>query len=121
MIFWGFFLTESFRILTVAGKEQMPEWFLPVRKLIGLISIVEVALTYIATAVIALALKFSGLLNKTACRIYIIISIFAFLIIILSAFCPEPLKTAGFAVSIPAIPFIMPYLMGINLLRRGRS
>lgn len=118
MIFWGFFLTESFRILVTPGSEKMPEWFMPIRKQFGLISVVEVALTYLATAAFAEALKLAGLFNKTACRVYTIISLFAFLIILLSSFCPEPFITVGFAVSIPAIPFIMPYLIGINLLRR---
>lgn len=118
MIFWGFFLTESFRILVASATVKMPEWFLPVRKLFSLISIVEVALTYIATAAFAASLKSIGWLGKTASGIYIIISVLASLIIVLSAFCPEPFISAGFAVSIPAIPFIMPYFLGIQLLRR---
>ena len=119
MIFWGFFLTESFRIVVESASEKMPEWLLPVRKQFGLISVVEVALTYLATAAFAASLKSAGWLGKTASQIYIIISLLAFLIIVLSTFCPEPIVTAGFAVSIPAIPFIMLYLIGINLLRRA--
>jgi len=119
MIFWGFFLTESFRILVTAGSDKMPEWFSPIRKQFGMISVVEVALTYLATAAFGLALKLAGWFNKTACWAYILISLFAFFIIILSACCSEPFITAGFAVSIPAIPFIMPYLIGINLLRHA--
>lgn len=121
MIFWGFFLTESFKLSVAAGLEKMPEWFAPARKLFGLISVVEVALTYLATALFAQALYVSGWFSKTSAGIYIIISLSAFIIVILSACCPEPFVTAGFAVSIPAIPFIMPYFMGINLLMRLRK
>ena len=118
MIFWGFYLTESFKIFTASGAEHIPDWYSPIRKLFGLISVVEVALTYVATAAFVLSLRLIGWFNKTATSIYIAISLFAFLIIILSAFLPEPFVTAGFAVSIPAIPLIMPYFIGINLLRR---
>ena len=118
MIFWGFYLTEFFTILTKEGLEKMPEWSAPVRKLFSLLSVAEVALTYMAIAAFALALKAAGWFRKTPVWIYISVSVFAFLVIILSVFSPEPFITAGFAVSIPAIPFIMPYFMGINLLKR---
>ena len=118
MIFWGFYLTESFKIFTAAGSEQIPDWFPPLRKQFGLISVVEVALTYLATASFTVSLRQIGWFNKTATRIYIAISLFAFLVIVLSAFLSEPFVTAGIAVSIPAIPFILPYFIGINLLRR---
>lgn len=121
MIFWGFFLTASFRIVVSSAMEKMPEWFVPVRQEFGLISVVEVALTYLATAAFAASLRRAGWLGQTASRIYIVLSLLAFVIIMLSAFCPEPFITAGFAVSIPAIPFFMPYFMAINLLRRTGS
>jgi hypothetical protein len=119
MTFWGSFLVESFRIFVASASEKMPEWYLPIRNQFGFISVVEVALTYLATAAFAASLKTAGWFRKTACRIYIIISLLGFLFIVLSPFSPEPIATAGFAVSIPAVPFIMPYLIGINLLRRA--
>lgn len=118
MIFWGFYLTEAFKIVTATGAVHMPDWFSPLRKQFGLISVVEVALTYLATVAFVLSLRLKEWFNKTATSIYIVISLFAFLVIILSAFLPEPFITAGYAVSIPAIPFILPYFIGINLLRR---
>ncbi len=117
MIFWGFYLTELFKLVVAKGVEQLPDSYSPMRKEFGLISVVEVALTYLATATFVLSLRQVRWFTKTA-WVYIAISLFAFLIIILSAFLPEPFVTAGFAVSIPAIPFIMPYFIGINLLKR---
>jgi len=119
MIFWGSFLVESFRIFVALASEKMPEWYLPLRNQFGLISVVEVALTYLATAAFAASLKSAGWFRKTPSRIYIIISLLGFLFIVLSPISAEPIATAGFAVSIPAIPFIMPYLIGINLMRRA--
>ncbi len=118
MIYSGSFLTELFRIMTAAGSEKLPEWFGPLNKQFGLISAVEVALTYLATAAFAKSFQMTGWFGKIASRFYITISLFALVIVILSVYCPQPFATAGFAVSIPAIPLIMPYFMGINLLRR---
>lgn len=118
MLFWGFSLTESFKILVATNTEKMPEWFKPLRQIFGMVSVVEVALTYLAIAFFSVSLNMTGRLSKTSKNIYIVLSLFAFLIIILSAFLPEPFVTAGFAVSIPAIPFLMPYFISINLLKR---
>jgi hypothetical protein len=46
-----------------------------------------------------------------------LVSLLAFVIIILSAFFQEKLSI-GFIVSIPAFPFLMPYFIGVNLLRK---
>ena len=118
MLFWGFSLTESFKILVATNTEKMPEWFKPLRQIFGMVSVVEVALTYLAIAFFSVSLNMTGRLSKTSKNIYVVLSLIAFLIIILSAFLPEPFVTAGFAVSIPAIPFLMPYFIGINLLKR---
>ena len=119
MLFWGFSLTESFKILVSTNTEKLPEWFKPLRVLFGMISLVEVALTYLAITFFAVSMNRVGWLGKISSKVYILISLLAFILIVLSAFLPEPFVTAGFAVSIPAIPFLMPYFMGINLLRRA--
>ena len=74
-------------------------------------------MTYFATFAIVLAMRKIGWLNKTSGLFYILFSLLAFVIIILSAFFAEAF-VAGFAVSIPAFPFVMPYLIGVNLLRQ---
>lgn len=119
MLYWGFYLTELFQIQSTHYKANFPDWFLPVRQLFGLISVTEVALTYFATFAIAVSMKKAGWLSKTSCFFYTLFSLLAFTIIVLSAFLTEPLKVPGFAVSIPAFPFLMPYFMGVNLLRQA--
>lgn len=119
MLFWGFSLTESFKLLVSTNTEKLPEWFKPLRVLFGMISLVEVALTYLAITFFAVSMNRVGWLGKTSSKVFILISLLAIILIVLSAFLPEPFITAGFAVSIPAIPFLMPYFMGINLLRRA--
>lgn len=117
MLYWGFYLTELFKIQTTTSSTNFPDWFLPVKELFGLVSVVEVALTYFATFAIILAMRKVGWLNKTSGLLYMLFSLLAFVIIILSAFL-ETFKIPGFAVSIPAFPFLMPYFIGVNLLRQ---
>lgn len=114
IIYWGTYLVELFKIVVASGSETMPDWFRPIRKLFGVISLVEVSLIYLATAAFAAALRYANLIGKTACRIYLTISFLGFSIMLLSFV--EPLATVSDIVSIPAIPFLMPYFMGINLL-----
>lgn len=116
MLYWGFYLSELFRIQVNNNTTDFPEWFLPIRHLFELISVVEVALTYFATFAIVLALRKAGWLSKPSSFLYMLFSMLAFVIIILSAFFPETLKIPGFAVSIPAFPFLMPYFIGVSLL-----
>ncbi len=118
MLYWGFFLTELFKIMSTKNLLNYPEWFLPVRQLFGLISVIEVALTYLATFTIVLALRKAGWLMKTSSSVYLFFCSVAFVIIILSAFFAETFRTPGFAVSIPAVPFLIPYFLGVNLLKR---
>ncbi len=118
MLYWGFYLSELFKFQVSTGIENRPEWFLPIRKLFGLISVVEVSLTYLATALFAISFNITGKIGRTSCRVYVIISGIALLIIVLSAFFEEQFLIAGFIVSIPAVPFIMLYLIALNLLKK---
>ena len=118
MLYWGFYLSELFRIQTNINSTNLPDWFLPTRQLFGIISVTEVSLTYFATFVIVIALRKVDWLRKTSSLIYLLFSSLAFTAIILSAFLAEPFQTIGFIVSIPAFPFLMPYFIGVNLLRK---
>jgi hypothetical protein len=118
MLYWGFFLPELFKIELGNGIESHPEWYLPIRQHFGLISIAEVALTYIATAFIAIALNLNGTITKTASKIYVLISLSAFVLIVLSAFFQKQMFIPNFVLSIPAVPFLMPYFIGINILKK---
>ncbi|MBJ6110677.1 hypothetical protein JAO73_16760 [Hymenobacter sp. BT523] len=118
MAFWGSYLTESYRLFTSSASAARPDWYQPVRALFESISIVEVALLYLATAAFAASLKRTGMLRPAACTVYMVLSVGGCVVCALPASAPGPLAIASFAVSIPAMPFIMPYLMAINLLRR---
>jgi hypothetical protein len=119
MIFWSAYVPELFRLMVASGLEKRPEWTNPVREEFNLLAVIEVSITYLAGAAISAALRDAGWLSKIASRIYIIISLLCFTLIAISTFAPEPIATIGSIFSIPALPFIMPYLIGINLLRRA--
>lgn len=117
MLYWGFFLPELFKIKVESLNAGLPEWFLPTRRLFGVISATEVALTFLAISSLALSLYLTGYFRRLPSIIYVFIGILAAAAMVLSLFLPGPLETVGFALSIPASPFLMPYFIGINLLR----
>ena len=116
MTYWGSFLTESFRIFVASGAAKRPDWYLPLRAQFALISGVEVGLTYLATAAFAVSLKTTRWFKPLACQLYILFSLLGFLLSVLPDLSFTPLTVGSYLVSIPAFPFIMPYLMAINLL-----
>ena len=122
MSYWHSFLPETFKTKEAISLNKLPEWHRPIQKLFLVISIVEVSLTYLATAAFAASLKSAGWFKKSASLIYIVISLLAFNLVALYGFYPESITTNGFPFypfMIPAIPFVMPYYIGINLLRRA--
>jgi hypothetical protein len=110
MIFWGAYVPELYRMMAASGLEIRPEWTNPVRDEFNLLALVEVSVTCLATAAFAAALRDAGLLNKIASRICIIISLLGFLTVVFLS--PSPF-------TIPAVPFIIPYYIGIILLKRA--
>src|SRR5438874_9426389 len=85
------------------------------------------ALTYFATAAFAVALGQARWIGRGAARAFMIISLVALLLLVIRGLhFPDPhaLSTPwytnpGFIVGIPAVPFIIPFLFGVVLLRRA--
>lgn len=116
MLYWHSYLAEAFQGFGAAGSR--PAWYGPLRSLFGAISTVEVALIYLATAAFAVSLRTAGWFSPTAGRLYGFFGLLGAVLALMPAAEPDPVATAGFVVSVPAIPLIMPYLIGIHLLRR---
>jgi len=113
MAYWGSFLSASFQSFKTSNR---PDWYLAFRELFFVISTAEVSLIYLATGMFAMALGKTGYLNLGAVRAYVIISLCAGLVNLVPPSAPDPFSTISYLVSVPAIPFIMFYFMGINLL-----
>jgi len=86
-----------------------------------------VLLTYLATAAFAASLGKVQWLGRGAARAYIGVSFVALLFLVIRGVAypdPKALSTPwytnpGFIVGIPAVPYIMPFLLGVVLLRRA--
>jgi hypothetical protein len=84
-------------------------------------------LTYLTTAAFAASLGRARWLSRVAARAYVMANFIAFLFIVLRGLSfPDPTTSAepwymspGFIAGIPAVPWIMPFLLGVVLLRRA--
>ncbi|GAA3983000.1 hypothetical protein [Mucilaginibacter dorajii] len=117
MAFWGYYLTDAFRLFAANPAAKRPDLYVAVKSLFYVISVAEVILMYLGSFLFAAALKITGLLGKRASRWYMGCSLIAILLELIPPNWPDPFGTAGFLVAIPAIPFIMYYLMGVRLLK----
>jgi hypothetical protein len=112
------------------GKEhagQTPEAILSLGGTLEIILDLGVVLTYLATAAFAASLGRVRWLGRGATRGFITVSFVALLFLAIRGLHyqdPKALSTPwytnpGFVVGIPAVPFIMPFLFGVVLLRRA--
>ncbi len=119
MSFWGFFLTRMYQWMVDTHATKTPEWVFPLRIMFYYVNAFASALVYLATALFALSLKKTGWFRPAACNCYLAISSLFLVLDLLPPTLPEPFATLNFIVSIPAVPFMFPYFIGINLLRRA--
>jgi len=113
---------------SVAGlpdKQASSAGFL--RELYSVLEFVACALTYIATAAFAASLGQARWLGRGSARAYITASFVLLLLLVMRGVSFPVLSTdtapwytrPGVIAGIPAIPWIMPFLLGVALLRRA--
>jgi hypothetical protein len=123
-IVWDAFAYTGFFTLQQGG--EIAPTLVPLRPFGGLLLSVAAALVYFATAAFAASLASSKWLGRKASLAYIIVNVIALaLVIIRIVESPDPAADSqpwytipGFILSIPALPLIMPSLLGAVLLRR---
>ena len=106
---------------------EIPPAIVSLRPFQGLLLYLAGALTYVATAAFAASLAQTKWLGRKASLAYLIVNFIAlFFIVILVQQHPDPAAVSqpwytipGFIVGIPALPLIMPFLLGVVLLRRA--
>jgi hypothetical protein len=106
---------------------ELPSTFQELNTVLDMILFLAGALTYIATAAFAVSLGQAGWLGRGAARSFMIISLVALLLLVIRGLhFPDPhtlstpwYSSPGFIVGIPAVPFIIPFLFGVVLLRRA--
>lgn len=108
---------------------EMPPAFPALGPMVDLILFLAGALTYLATAAFAVSLGKVQWLGRGAARTFMIVSLVVLLLLVIRGTSfpdPKALSTPwytspGFIVGIPAVPYIIPFLFGVVLLRRAGS
>jgi hypothetical protein len=106
---------------------EIPPAFRDLNEVIDMILFLAGALTYIAAAAFAISLGQAKWIGRGAARTFTIVSLVALLLLVIRGLHfpdPKALSTPwytspGFIVGIPAVPFIIPFLFGVVLLRRA--
>jgi hypothetical protein len=124
-LIWDAFMFGAFTSRLHDGA--LPPAFVDLDTTLDIILFVAGGLTYIAGAAFATSLGEVKWLGRGAARTFIIISLGALLLLVIRGLhFPDPQALSspwytnpGFVVGIPAIPFIVPFLFGVVLLRRA--
>ena len=106
---------------------EIPPAFHDLSEVINMILFLAGALTYIAAAAFAVSLEQALWIGRGAARTFMIVSLVALLLLVIRGLhFPDPRALSmpwytnpGFIVGIPAVPFIIPFLFGVVLLRRA--
>ena len=125
-----YLIWNSFEFAAYFGKEhsgEVPTAIVSLSDMGDLLLFVAGFLTYLATVAFAASLGRVQWLGRKATREFVIVNAVALLFLVIRGLQfpnPRALSTPwyinlGFVVGIPAVPFIMPYLLGAVLLRRA--
>jgi len=117
-----YLIWNIFAFAAYYGKEhagEMPAAIVSLRDMMDVLLFVAGFLTYLATAAFAASLGRVKWLGRGAARAFIIVSFVALLFLVIRGFqYPDPralstpwYTSPGFVVGIPAVPFIMPFLL----------
>lgn len=124
-LIWMTFLLGVYVVKVRDG--QVPASISALSDVFDILLDVACLLTYLATAAFAACFGRTGWLGRGATRAYVAVSLIASLCLVMRGMSfPDPAALStpwytrpGFVAGIPAIPFIMPFLLGVVLLRRA--
>jgi len=125
-----YLIWNTFAFAAYFGKEhtgQVPAAIVSLGDMEDLLLFVAGFLTYLATVAFAASLGQVQWLGRRATRAFMIVTGVALLFLVIRGLhFPDPRALSapwytnpGFIVGIPAVPFIMPFLFGVVLLRRA--
>jgi hypothetical protein len=122
---WNCFFLGLYVLKARGG--QTPAAFVSLSDSIDALIFIACVLTYLATPIFAVGLGRVGWLGRGATWAYVIANVLLLALIVIKGLSyPDPTATSapwylnlGFIAGIPAVPWIMPYLFGVVLLRRA--
>jgi len=122
---WSSFYLGAFASQVSSGS--LPAEIPPIMNILDVLLFVSSALAYCATAALAYSLRKVDWLRAGPARAFTLLSAVAFAFLMLRGLSfPSPDQSPlpwftrpGFIVGIPAVPWVMPYLLGIVLLRQA--
>ena len=117
MAYWGYFLTYIFKANAAVGAR--PAWVESLDSVLSNIRMFEVALFYLSTAFIAVALRSARQLSKRAAILYVAVACLATVLNLLPSSIHGPLAIASYVSYIPAITMLMPYFIAVDFLNEG--
>ena len=108
------------RASLVAASGAVPEWWQPLAALSLVWLAVYAALTHLAAALYAMALARVGLLGSFGRAFFVILGTMGAIGALISISAQnKAIKEAFYPFMIPAVPLLLPYLIGVGLLRRA--
>ena len=128
-LIWATLLLAEYRTLAQLGEGKAPPWIRWMSDPSDILLFFGGLLTYLAAAAFAASLGRARWLDRTAARVCVVVSLFAALCLATRGLrFPDPAVATGhwqtipgFVVGIPAIPWMMPCLFGVLVLRRAGS
>jgi hypothetical protein len=114
--------TFDMRAAQLASSGNAPEWWPLLAALIYAWIALFAVLSYLAASLYALALGIVGLLGKLGRLLFVVVGTGAAALVLIAVTISGGSVTFGQGLGaflIPAVPFILPYLIGVNLVRRA--
>jgi hypothetical protein len=110
------------RVMEEVSSGKAPEWWPPLHALWESWLVLYAVLTYLSASLYAMALGNVGLLGKFGRIVFVLLGAIAAALALIAVSLLNPGATLVhglFVLIIPAIPFILPYLIGVSLVRRA--
>lgn len=123
---WLSFQTGAYVVRLRSGS--LPTAIAALSEIIDILLFIACVMAYVTTAVFAVSLARVGWLGRGATGAYVVLSVVALVFLMIRGLSfPDPNAGSspwhlqpGFIVGIPAVPWIMPFLLGVVLLRRAQ-
>ncbi len=109
-------------VMQQRNSGNTPTWSSPLLILVGSWDSLYAVLTYLAASLYAIALARVGLIGKLGAAVFVALGAIASIFAVIASVAPNQSGTSThglFVLQIPAVPLILPYFIGVNLVRRA--